>query len=121
MIVDRALVPDVMIPGSSGLRQMVDHSLIDVPLANIYLDSPYCKGHCRVMCVSFPVDPVIIGNVRGARRMLPDTDWKAEDQPGVRARTSAGNKDKGNDDNQGGDIPAWMFKMSNQKAEKSSP
>ena len=68
MIVDRALVPDVMvIPGSSGSLQMVDHTLIDVPccpvLANVYLDSPYYKGHCRVMCVSSPVYPVIIGNV----------------------------------------------------------
>ena len=94
MIVDRALVPEVLvIPGSSGSLQMVDHTLIDVPLANVYLDSPYYKGHCRVMCVSSPVYPVIIGNVRGARRMLPDPDWKAEDQPGVRARTSGGNKD----------------------------
>ena len=42
MIVDRALVPDVMvIPGSSGSLQMVDHTLIDMPLANVYLDSPY--------------------------------------------------------------------------------
>ena len=122
MIVDRALVPDVMvIPGSSGSLQMVDHTLIDVPLANVYLDSLYYKGHCRVMCVSSPVYPVIIGNVRGARRMLPDPDWKAEDQPGVRARTSGGNKDKDNDDNQGGDIPAWMFRRSNQKTEKSAP
>ena len=80
MIVDRALVPEVLvIPGSSGSLQMVDHTLIDVPLANVYLDSPYYKGHCRVMCVSSPVYPVIIGNVRGARRMLPDPDWKAED------------------------------------------
>ena len=122
MIVDRALVPDVLvIPGSSGSLQMVDHTLIDVPLANVYLDSPYYKGHCRVMCASSPVYPVIIGNVRGARRMLPDPDWKAEDQPGVRARTSGGNKDKDNDDNQGGDIPAWMFRRSNQKTEKSAP
>ena len=122
MIVDRALVPEVMvIPGSSGSLQMVGHTLIDVPLANIYLDSPYYKGHCRVMCVSSPVYPVIIGNVRGARRMLPDPDWKAEDQPGVRARTSGGNKDKDNDDNQGVDLPAWMFRRSNQKTEKSAP
>ena len=122
MIVDRALVPDVLvIPGSSGSLQMVDHTLIDVPLANVYLDSPYYKGHCRVMCVSSPVYPVIIGNVLGARRMLPDPDWKAENQPGVRARTSGGNKDKDNDDNQGGDIPAWMFRRSNQKTEKSAP
>ena len=122
MIVDRALVPEVLvIPGSSGSLQMVDHTLIDVSLANVYLDSPYYKGHCRVMCVSSPVYPVIIGNVRGARRMLPDPDWKAEDQPGVRARTSGGNKDKDNDDNQGGDIPAWMFRRSNQKTGKSAP
>ena len=53
--------------------------------------------------------------------MLPDPDWKAEHEPGVRARTSGGNKDKDNDDNQGGDIPAWMFKRSNQKTEKSAP
>ena len=54
--------------------------------------------------------------------MLPDPDWKAEDQPGVRARTSGGNKDKDNDDDQGGDIPAWMFRKSNQeKTVKSVP
>ena len=53
--------------------------------------------------------------------MLPDPDWKAEDQPGVRARTSGGNKDKDNDDNQGGAIPAWMFRRFNQKTEKSAP
>ena len=35
MIVDRALVPDMMvIPGSSGSPQMVDHTLVDVTLAN---------------------------------------------------------------------------------------
>ena len=44
-----------------------------------------------------------------------------EDLPEVRARTSGGNKDKDNDDDQGGDIPAWMFRRSNQKTEKSAP
>ena len=54
--------------------------------------------------------------------MLPDPDWKAEDQPGVRTRTSGGNKDEDNDGGQGGDIPAWMFRKSNQeKTEKSAP
>ena len=93
-----------------------------MPLANVYLDSPYYKGHCQVMWVSSPGYPVIIENVRGAQQMLQDPDWKAEDQPGVRGRTSLGNKDKDNDDDQGGDIPAWMFKKSNQeKTEKSAP
>ena len=44
MIVDRALVPDVMvIPGSSDSLRMVDHTLLHVPLANINLDSPTTK------------------------------------------------------------------------------
>ena len=76
MIVDRALIPDSMvIPGSSGSLQMVDRTLIDVPLANVYINSPYYKGHCKVMCVSSPVYPVINGNVRGARQMLPYPNW----------------------------------------------
>ena len=56
MIVDRALIPDSMvIPGSSGSLQMVDHTLINVPLANVYLDSPYYKGQsyvCQHTCIS---------------------------------------------------------------------
>ena len=54
----------------------------------------YYKGHCKVMCVS--------------PQMLPDPDCKAEDQRGARARASAGNNK--DDDNQGGDMPIWMFK-----------
>ena len=91
MIVDRALISD-SIQGSSGSLGMVYHTLIDVLLANVYLNSPYYKGHCKVMCVSSLVYPVIIGNVRVAHQMLPDPDWKAKHQRGARARTSGGNK-----------------------------
>ena len=60
------------------------------------------------MCVSSPVYPVIIGNMRGARQMLPDPNWKADNQKEARVRTSGGNNN--DDDNQGGDMPSWMFK-----------
>ena len=60
------------------------------------------------LCVSSPVYPVIIGNVRGACQMLPDTQWKVEDQREARTRTSGGNNN--DDENQGGDMPIWMFK-----------
>ena len=89
MIVERVLIPDsMMIPGSSGSLQMIDHTLIDVPLANVYLDSLYYKRHCKVMCVSSPVYPVVIGNVRGALQMLPHPDWNTEDKRRAQARTS---------------------------------
>ena len=48
--------------------------------------------------------------------MIPELE-----QPAVRAITSGGNKDKDKDDDQGGDISAWMFKKSSQeKIEKSA-
>ena len=95
----------------------VDHTMVDVLLANVYLDSPYCKGHYKVKCVSSPVYPVIIGNVRGARQMLPDPNWKAVKQKEARSRTSGGNNN--DDDDQGGDMPSWIFKESNRGKTKN--
>ena len=93
MIVDRALIPGAMaIPGSSFSLQMLDHTLIDVPGANVYLDSPYYRGHCKMICVISPVYPVMIGNLRGAHQMLPDPDWKVKDQREPQARSSEDNK-----------------------------
>ena len=46
--------------------------------------------------------------------MLPDIDWKAEDQRGARARTSVANNDN---NNQGGDMPSWMFKEESDREE----
>ena len=50
--------------------------------------------------------------------MLPDSDWKAEDQRGAQARTSGGNNN--DNDNKGGDMPSWMFnEESNRKETKN--
>ena len=94
---------------------MADHTLIDVLWANTYVNYPYNKEHCKVMCVSSFVYPVIIGNVRGARQKVSDPDWKAEDQRVARARTSAGNNNDG--DNRSGDVPSWMFKEESNREE----
>ena len=71
------------------------------------------------MYVSSPVYPVIIGNVPGARRMLPDPDGglktSREFEPGP-----VGQQDKDNEDNQDGDIPTGMFEKSNQEETKKS-
>ena len=58
--------------------------------------------------------PVIIGNMRDARQMFPDPDWKAEDQRGARDRTSGSNN---GDDNHRGDMPGWMFKEESYRGE----
>ena len=65
MIVDRALVPDMMV--IRPFRLVADSGpYIDRCAIGQCLDYPYYKGQCRVMCVSSSVNPVIVGNVRGA-------------------------------------------------------
>ena len=56
---------------------------------------PRTTKKLKVMCVSSPVYPVIIGNVRDARQMLPEPEWKAEVQKGARATASGGNNNNG--------------------------
>ena len=70
-------------------------------------------------CVSSPVYRVIIGNVNGARQMLPDPDWKAEDQIGAQARTT---RDKNNDDyNQGGDRSPREERLRTETQRRNQP
>ena len=66
-------------------------------------------------CVSAPAYPVIIGNVRGARHMLPDPDWKAGDLRGARARSNAPSNNDGN--KQGDDMPSWIIKEESNRGE----
>ena len=73
------------------------------------------------MCVISPVYPVIIGNVRWERRMLPDPDWRAEDQPRVRARTSGSNKDKDNGDDRVVIYLLGFLKSIQEETKKSAP
>ena len=77
---------------------------------------PHTTKDIAKLCVNSPIYPVIISNVRGARQMLPDPDWKAEEQREARARTSGGNND--DNDNQGGDMPSWMFKEESKRKTK---
>ena len=49
------------------------------------------------MCVSPPVHPVIIGNVRGARQMLPDPNWNKEESN--RGKTKSRDSKKKKNDN----------------------
>ena len=68
--------------GCTSSQQMADHTLIDVPLANVYLHFQYYSAHCRVMCISTLVYPLIIGIMHGAWQIFPDPDWNAEEQLG---------------------------------------
>ena len=75
----------------------------------------YLNGLYNISYLISPIYPLIIGNLRDTRQMLPDPYWKAEVQRGARARTSGCNNN--DDDNQGGDMPSWMFKEKSNRGE----
>ena len=60
-----------------------------------------------------PASMVILGTL--IDEPDPDPDWKAEDQRGPRARISAGNNN--DDDNQGDNMPSWMFNEESNREE----
>ena len=70
------------------------------------------------MCVSSTIYPVIMGNVRGAPQMLKDTDWKAVDQRGARARTGKGNNN--DDGNQGSDMLDVQMECNRKKTKNKN-
>ena len=48
-----------------------------MPIASIYVDTPFLKGHLEAQCLSDPIYDLIIGNVPDARdAQNPDPSWQ---------------------------------------------
>ena len=46
---------------------LIDNTARKVPIARIYVDTPYLKGHVEAQCLSDPIYDLIVGNVPDAR------------------------------------------------------
>ena len=56
---------------------LIDNTARKVPIARIYVDTPYLKGHVEAQCLSDPIYDLIIGNVRDSRdAQNPDPSWQ---------------------------------------------
>ena len=56
---------------------LIDNTARKVPIARIYVDTPYLKGHVESQCLLDPIYDLIIGNVRDARdAQNPDPSWQ---------------------------------------------
>ena len=65
----------------------------EVPIARIYVDTPYLKGHVEAQCLSDPIYDLLIGNVRDARdAQNPDPSW--QEACAVNTRSQAKKKDE---------------------------
>ena len=76
VIVKQQHVTDDQHTGRVGMMQMVDNSVIRVPIANVEIDSPYLSGQVQALCPQDAVYDVIVGNVPGARpAATPNLQW----------------------------------------------
>ena len=86
VIVKQQHVTDDQYTGRVELMQMVDNSVIRVPIANVEIDSPHLSGQVQALCPQDAVYDVIVGNVPGAKPADdPNLQWVAAQAAVTRA------------------------------------
>ena len=77
VVVKKDLVGEDQFTGDFDVMLLIDNTARKVPIARIYVDTPYLKGHVEAHCLSDPIYNLIIGNVRDARdAQNPDPSWQ---------------------------------------------
>ena len=75
-VVRHGLVKANQMTGQLQRCTLADGSIIEVPVANIYVDTPYYKGPVKAWCMKNPAYDFILGNISGARQPDdPDHSW----------------------------------------------
>ncbi|XP_073233658.1 uncharacterized protein [Porites lutea] len=77
VVVKKDLVGKDQFTGDFNVMLLIDNKARKVPIARIYVDTPYLKGHVEAQCFSDPIYDLIIGNVPDARdAQNPDPGWQ---------------------------------------------
>ena len=93
VVVKKDLVGEDQFPGGFKVMWLIDNTARKVPIARIYVDTPYLKGHVEAQCLSDPIYDLIIDNVRDARdAQNPDPKW--QEACAVTTRSQAKKKDE---------------------------
>lgn len=80
------------IDGKQQVCVLADGSKITVPVAEVFIDTPYLSGRHEIWCMENPVYDLIIGNVSDARLLdKPDHNWQVN---AVETRQQNRNKEK---------------------------
>ena len=76
MVVRRCLVEEKCYTGEFQSCLLADGSQVRVPLARVYVDTPFFVGEVNAWCMEKPIYDLIIGNISGARESNdPDLLW----------------------------------------------
>ncbi|XP_068757966.1 uncharacterized protein [Montipora capricornis] len=93
VVVKKDLVGEDQFTGDFNVMLLIDNTARKVPIARVYVDTPYLKGHVEAQCLSYPIYDLIIGNVRDARdAQNPDPSW--QEACAVTTRSQAKKKDE---------------------------
>ena len=77
VVVKRKFVGDRQLTGKTRSIVQMLGTRVRLPVAKIYVDTPYWKGEVEALCAEEMLYDLIIGNVRGARDPDdPDMEWE---------------------------------------------
>ena len=77
VVVHQKLVEPHQYLGENKFVLMIDGSVKSVPIARVYIDSPYYEGEVEAMVMKTPVYDVVLGNITKARNVAdPNPYWK---------------------------------------------
>ena len=86
--VKKDLVGEDQFTGDFNVMLLIDNIARKVPLARIYVDTPYLRGQIEVRCLSDPIYDLIISNVPDARD-AQDPDPTCQEACAVTTRSQA--------------------------------
>ncbi|XP_033752174.1 uncharacterized protein LOC117335982 [Pecten maximus] len=90
VVVRRSLVNSTQMTEKNQLCSLADGSRIQVPIAEVEVDTPYLTGAVNAWVLDTPLYDLIIGNVDGARPPdQPDGSWKRTQETMLAVETRA--------------------------------
>ena len=94
-VVKRSLVEPNQITGKYQHCVLIDGTVKKVEVANIYVDTPFYKGHLEVLCMKQPIYDLIIGNISGVKDTFVETTITLPDSD-MTKQTEHSKDDQGN-------------------------
>lgn len=80
VVVRKKFVTDKSYTGRMQKCVLIDGTVREVPIARLFVDTPFYKGDVDALVFDSPIYDLILGNIPGVRQPLdPDSNWEPED------------------------------------------